>query len=567
MSATNELHQISDELLSAVMRWDPFLASAVGMDEAAAFVPDHSPEATHEQSSTFVRLQERLAVIDLEALQFQDRLTWEMANWQTRLWPDILESRREEYTVTRYKAWSLPTAITSVMPKTVISSEAGAQAFLERCSKLPAALDEARAGLERGRAVGRVPVAPLVQGVIDLIDGLLEAGGPERTLTKIAIVDGLRLPAGWQEHREQILADELRPALEEYRHALHTQVLGAARPDEKPGLCWIDGGEAAYRASAAEHTTTSLSPQEIHKLGLETVARLADEGRSLASDVFGTSDLGATIERLRNDPELRFTNSEEIHRAAQAAFERGQNVIGEFINVLPQTRCEVRPMPELEASQMMQAYYRPGDVTSDRPGIYWVNTNLDRAPTRYEIETLTAHESVPGHHVQWSLAREISNVPYRNLMPTTAFIEGWALYCERQAEGLGLFTDQLSSLGMWSSQSWRAARLVVDTGIHAKGWSRQRAIEYMLENTATSRANAEGEVDRYIGNPGQSLAYMTGLLALQDLRAEAEARLGKQFEAKEFHDRLLANGSPALDLLPLIIEQWEKDLSIGTSQK
>lgn len=553
-----QVEQISDRLFDLVVTWDPFLSSAVGVPEASSRVPDYSDEAQASLREGFVSIAAELAKVDGDSLDFQEHLTWRMASWQANLWQSIIDSRREEYTVSRYKAWSLPTAVTSVMPKTTIASADDAEALIDRCDKLPKSFAQTTDSLRRGLGNGRVPVSRLVEDAVKLIDGLLSQGGPESTLTKVQVTQDAKVPEGWLDRLELSLREGLRPAMEEFRRVLSEEVQPHSRSDERAGLCWIPGGDEAYQASISEHTTTSLTADEIHELGLATVAELAEEGRDMAERVFGISDLAEVTDKLRNDPELRFGSSEEILLAAQAAYERGAQVLPSFVGRIPETPCEVRAMPAHEAAHMMQAYNRPGDLATGRPGIYWVNTDLKRGPTRYELETLTAHESIPGHHVQWSMAREVKHPRYRNLTPTTAFIEGWALYCERQAGGLGLFTDELSYLGMWSSQSWRASRLVVDSGIHAKGWSRERAVKYMVDNTATSLENAEGEVDRYIGNPGQALAYMTGLLELQRARASAEQRMGTSFDVRSFHDHLLANGSPPLPLVPLIVDHWEE---------
>lgn len=556
----------ADRLLALNVQWDPFLASAVGIPEAAPLLPDNSAEAADQLRAGYTEVARSLTGIREEDLEFSDRLTLRMARWHAELWPRIIDSRREEYTASRYKAWSLPTAMNSIMPKTLIQTHEEAEAYLERCAGLPAALASTAEGLRRGLVAGRVPVRRLVSDLIGLIDDMGTRGGPEAALGAVRLDPAFQEDAVWRMRLNRVNGGEVHAALAEMRRMLKDEVLPAARDDERAGLCWIPEGESSYAASVAEHTTLDLTADEVHELGLRVVEELAEEGKALAEAAFGDGDLAAAIVRLREDADLRFDSGDDILAAARAAFERGRRVLPEFVGRLPETAVEVQPMPDVEAAQMMQAYYRPGDLATGKPGVFWVNTDLKRGPTRYELETLAAHESVPGHHVQWSLAREVQQTRYRNLTPTTAFIEGWALYCERNAADLGLFSDPLSHFGMWSSQSWRAARLVVDTGLHARGWSRQRAVQYLVDNTATTRENAEGEVDRYIGNPGQALAYMTGLLQLKDARADAEHRLGARFDQGEFHDRLLSHGSPPLSLVPLIVDEWVTAIRAATAR-
>ncbi len=214
-------------------------------------------------------------------------------------------------------------------------------------------------------------------------------------------------------------------------------------------------------------------------------------------------------------------------------------------------------MPAIEAERTAVGYYRPGDPELDHPGVFWINTFAPRSRSRFELRAICAHESVPGHHVQWSLAREADALPrYRRYAVPTAFIEGWALYCERLAAEMGLYGDELDLLGLWSLQSWRAARLVIDTGIHTKGWSRKQGIEYLRDHSATPERNIVSEIDRYIGNAGQALAYMVGGLQFAGLRRLAQDRLGAAFDPPEFHARLLENGAMPLMTLRGVIERW-----------
>ena len=559
-----ELVELTDRLLMLTARWDPFLCSAIGIPDGAALLPLTDPAEIAALRADFVAVGEQLAVLADPPGSGQDSYTLQMARWQADLWPRILDSRREEFGISPYKAWCLPTAIWSVMPKVRVDDPDDEHAVTQRMLGLPAALTGAADALARGAAAGRTAVRRLAQGCADMLDTLLSLDSG--FAAAIAPPAGPGLEPGWPQ-RFAALAEPLRPALAAFRQRLYDEVLPAARDDDRAGVWAIPGGEAAYQASVAEHTTTDLTADEIHRIGLDAVAELAAGVLPRAAKALEVKDIASLVERLRSDPELRYRDREEMLEAATAALQRGQAVLGDFVGTLPRAGCEIRPMPDLEAARMMVAYYRPGDADLDRPGIFWLNTDLDRAARRYELATLVAHESVPGHHVQWSLAREVELPRYRTLTPTTAFIEGWAMYCESNGERLGLVADDLAAIGVWSSLSWRASRLVVDTGLHAKGWGRSRAVEYLMANTATSLANAEGEVDRYLGNPGQALAYYTGLRALRQARHRAEDALGDRFDLRAFHDRVLSLGSPPLPVLARAVDDWVTEHSPASSTR
>lgn len=552
-----ESFAVSEDLFQLAMELDPFLATFVGIREAGSLVPDLSDSGIEARRARLVAVLDRLDAIRDRELGLQDRITRSMMLAQASNAIATIDARRPEYSVSPSSSRHPVTAIMTLIPKTPIVDHADAEAYLARCAGLGRMLDDATEWLRRGISAGRSPVRRLVEGSLEQIDIYLGSDAPERELAKISSPGDSYSNPLWHERLVAQVTEEIRPALARHGEELRSRILPASRPDDRAGLCWIPGGEESYAAAIAEHTTTDMTAEEIHALGLEVVETLREEARELGTRAFGTSDLAEVRNRLRNDPALYFSTSEEIVDAAQRSFEAAQAVLPEWIDRMPRTRCEVRPQPPLEARHAAFAYYRPGDPATDQPGVFWINTHEPWTHARFELPAMCAHESVPGHHVQWSLAREAaSQSRYRRYAVPTSFIEGWALYCERLGEELGLYDDDLARLGLWSLQSWRAARLVVDTGIHAKGWSRDRAIDYLRDNTVTSERNVVGEVDRYIGNAGQALAYMVGGLHFSRLRARAEKTLGAGFRAGEFHLRLLENGALPLHALSEVIDEW-----------
>ena len=356
---------------------------------------------------------------------------------------------------------------------------------------------------------------------------------------------------------ETIVAEQIHPAFQRYREVLRDVVLPRARSNDRPGLSAIAGGADAYRRLARAHTSLDLAPEEIHQIGLAEVARIDAELRELAGRVLGTPDLTAALRRLRDDATLHFATPAQVFATAEAALARANAAIPGWFGTLPLAPCQVVEMAAHEASHSTIAYYRQPAADGSRPGQYYLNTTAPDTRPRYEAEALAFHEAVPGHHLQIAIAQELAGLPdFRRHAGTTAFIEGWGLYAERLADEMGLYSGDLDRIGIASFDGWRACRLVVDTGMHALGWSRQRAIDFMVEHTALATNNIENEVDRYISMPGQALAYKLGQLELLRLRAEARAALGADFDMRRFHDVVLGQGALPLATLRTVASEW-----------
>jgi uncharacterized protein (DUF885 family) len=354
-----------------------------------------------------------------------------------------------------------------------------------------------------------------------------------------------------------IVEDEIYPAFARYREILAGEIRPNARADDRPGLTSLPDGSQSYRTLVRSHTSLDLSPTEIHEFGLEEVERIRSEMAQLGARLFDTRDVRAIQARLRNDPAMHFTTREEVEAKASSALDLARGAIPAWFGRLPHADCEVVPVPAHEEADTTVAYYREPAADGSRPGRYYINTSQPETRTRYEAEVLAYHEALPGHHLQIAIAQELEDLPlFARHATSTAFVEGWALYTERLSDEMGLYGGDLDRLGMLSYDAWRACRLVVDTGLHAFGWSRTQAIEYMVENTLLARNNIENEVDRYIAWPGQALAYKLGQREILALRAEAEEAFGSAFDIRAFHDHVLENGAVSLASLRRHIETW-----------
>jgi prolyl oligopeptidase len=326
---------------------------------------------------------------------------------------------------------------------------------------------------------------------------------------------------------------------------------------DKPGVWQFPDGREFYALRCRVFTTTEMTPQEIHDTGLREVKRIRYEMQKVVKQVGFQGSFGEFLDHLRTDPKFYYDNPNDLLAAYREVCMRINPRLVRLFNRLPRIPYGVEPIPPHLAPDTTTAYYRRPSVDGMRAGTYFVNLYRPEVRPKYEIEVLSVHEAVPGHHLQIALAQEIEGLPlFRRYGGYTAFIEGWALYSESLGSDLGLYKDPYSKFGQLTYEMWRAVRLVVDTGIHAFGWSRQEAIDFFTANTAKTPLDIENEVDRYISWPGQALAYKIGELKITGLRRRAESELGDRFEVREFHATILGQGAVTLDVLEGIVDDW-----------
>jgi uncharacterized protein (DUF885 family) len=419
--------------------------------------------------------------------------------------------------------------------------------------------------LGRGLAAGRVSPREAVERVVEQVNELEKQPVEEWALLK-PLHD---IPKDWPAEEQAsftadltaAVTDGVRPALLAYRDFLRDSILPEARPQDKSGLMHIAGGEACYKNLILLHTTLDLSAKEIHEIGLAEVARINDETRALGKTVLGIDDLEAIHQRLRTDPELHFKTRDDVQAKAEEALGRARAAIPNWFGILPKAPCEVVRIEPHEEKHTTIAYYNQPAADGSRPGRYYINTYAPETRPTYEAEALAFHESIPGHHLQIAIAMELEGLPeFRKHEGSTAFVEGWGLYSERLSNEMGLYSGDVDRLGMLSYDSWRACRLVVDTGLHAFGWTRQQAIDYMVANSCLAENNIVNEVDRYIGSPGQALAYKLGQREFFALRAQAKKALGDRFDIKAFHDVVLSQGAVDLKTLRAMVEGYIREV-------
>ncbi|HEY3470393.1 MAG TPA: DUF885 domain-containing protein [Amycolatopsis sp.] len=536
--STDSATALADEFLDVIATWVPLEATFAGIPGHDAELPDPS-EAGHER----LRARATDVLARARASDDADRVTLGVVAQQAEAMLAQLDARVVEFTLAD-PMFATAMSHLAFLPQLTPSGERAEEDFLTRLAALP----EFYASLARrqgaGLRAGRTPVDRMAATAIAFVDRFL---AQERPFPQQLAGDRL----------DRLVADVVRPALARYREFLATEVAGRGRPDDQPGLCWLEDGEAHYAALARAHTTTDHSPEELHQLGLDVLARLEDEYADLGGRVFGLTDPAQVRRRLRTDESLRWRDAEEMLETARAAVARATAAAPAWFPRTPSAECVVRPVPEAEAPVAAPAYYMPPALDGSRPGVYYTNTHEVRTRDRFIAETVAFHEAVPGHHFADSLAQELTELPQlRRIAPVTAYSEGWGLYSERLADEMGLFSDDLMRLGMVAEDSVRAARLVVDTGLHALRWSREQCVEFLRTRTVLSEVEVQTETDRYIESPGQALAYMTGRLEILRLRRFAEERLGNRFDIKEFHGVVLGGGPLPLKVLDEVVRAW-----------
>jgi uncharacterized protein (DUF885 family) len=345
------------------------------------------------------------------------------------------------------------------------------------------------------------------------------------------------------------------PAWRQLHRFLSDRYVPGAR--ETIGLSAVPDGEAWYAFAVRQYTTTGMAPSEIHALGLREVARIRAAMDSIIRQTGFTGSFADFIQFLRTDPRFFFTDTASLLREYRDIAKRIDPGLIRLFGRLPRTPYGVIAVPPYSERNVTTAYYMPGSPEAGRPGYFYANTYDLKARPKWEMEALTVHEAVPGHHLQIALAQELENVPeFRNHLGFTAFVEGWGLYSESLGHDLGLYTDPYSRFGALTYDMWRAVRLVLDTGLHSMGWSRQQAIDYFAANSSKPLHDITVEVDRYISWPGQALAYKIGQLKIRELRDHAQRELGNAFDVREFHDEVLGAGAIPLNILDARIRAW-----------
>ena len=553
---TRALHALFDEAWEKDMRDDPLKATYLGDRRYERLWPDLSPAAIQQRYSANLATSERLEAIHRENLSPQDQLSFDLFAFEYRnrvltygYKPYLYELRpREGLQTLSEQAELLPFA-----------TVADYENWIAKLKALDRYVDQYRELLEIAVREKRMQPRSVMERIVPQLAALVGPNAEENPFyapfkhmpDSLSAADRARLQA----EGKSVVATVVIPAYTRFDRFFRERYLPASRKTD--GIWDTPQGDAFYRALAKFHTTTDLTPDEIHAIGLEEVARIRGEMDAIIRQVGFKGSFQDFLTFLRDDPQFYYKTPDELFRAYAVLSKQIDPELVKLFRRLPRTPYGVRPIPMTSAPNTTTAYYQGPAIDGTRPGYYYVNLYKPEVRPKYEMEVLTLHEAVPGHHLQIALAQEQADLPvFRRNADATAFVEGWALYTEGLGEELGLYKDPYSKFGELTYDMWRAVRLVVDTGIHAKHWTRQQAIDYFKANAAKTEQDIINEVDRYISWPGQALAYKIGQLKIQELRALAEKELGTRFDVREFHDVVLSNGAVPLNVLDQLVRAW-----------
>jgi len=551
-----EFEALLDEHWQWTLQTSPVMASRMGDRRYNREWTDNSPgaiEERHRQTRDFLR---RVYAIDRAALSEEDQLNYELFRRQ-------LQDEVDEF---QFNGHLMPFSqrggvqnLDSLTDELQLVSVEDYDDWLARLGKIDDVIDQQIALAEKGRKSGYTAPQVLMQRLPDQISAqVVEFAAdspffkPFATLPEsIDAADRERLRAAATE----VIEKTVLPAYRKLDRYFNATYLPAAR--ESIGLSELPNGSSWYEFRARSYTTTRLTPDEIHRIGLDEVKRIRAEMMDIIDEVGFEGSFAQFLEHLRTDPQFYYDNPDDLYEAYLATSKRIDPELVKLFGTLPRMPYGVKPIPDAIAPDTTTAYYSRPAGDGSRAGIYYVNLYKPEVRPKYEIEVLSVHEAMPGHHLQIALQQELGDLPmFRRFMGFTAFVEGWGLYSERLGYDLGLYQDPYSRFGQLTYDMWRAVRLVVDTGMHYKGWTRQQAIDFFKDNAAKTEHDIVNEIDRYILWPGQALAYKIGQLKMLQIRERAEIQLGDRFDIRAFHDELLGAGALPLDLLEQRMDRW-----------
>lgn len=554
--AASDFHALLDEHWEWTLRNSPVLASSMGDrrynrewgDFSLAGIEQH-----HGETRDFLR---RTYAIDRNALSEKDQLNYEL--FRRQLQDDVDEHQFRAYLMPFDHQGGVQN-LDSLTNRLRLATVQDFDDWLARLGQLDDVVDQVIALAEKGRKEGIVSPAILMQRIpAQIATQIVEFPADSPFFRPFADLPDSLSAADRERLRAEatdVIDDTVLPSYRKLEKYFNGKYLPAAR--ESIGLSGLANGSAWYEHQARSYTTTRMTPDEIHRIGLDEVKRIRDEMQEIIAEVEFEGSFQAFLTFLRTDPQFYFDNPDDLYQAYLATSKRLDPELVKLFGRLPRMPYGVKPIPDSIAPDTTTAYYNRPAADGSRAGIYYVNLYRPEVRPKYEIEVLSVHEAVPGHHLQLALQQELGDMPmFRRFLGFTAFVEGWGLYSERLGYDMGLYQDPYSRFGQLTYDMWRAVRLVVDTGMHYKGWTRQQAIDFFKDNAAKTEHDIVNEIDRYIAWPGQALAYKIGQLKILQIRERAELQLGEAFDIRAFHDELLGAGALPLDLLEQRMDKW-----------
>lgn len=554
---SEKFERLTDLYMDYVFETYPEFGTYVGKPTDNSKWTDLSLEAHEKRKKEISMFLDAVEKIDVSKLEIDDRLDYQL----------FRNSLLEEKEGAKYPSELLPMNqmsgyhqdIVQLISVTTVTNEKDYQDLISRMRKVPEQIDQVIKLMDTGLKKNIVPPRITLEAIPEQIQGLISDDIKKSVFLKNINKYLEELSAdkkeAYRQEAQSVVKEDVEAALLKLKQYIAGTYIPKAR--NNPGLKALPNGDDWYNYQIKSYTTTSMTYQEIHQIGLSEVKRIRSEMDSLIKSTGFKGGFPEFAEFLRTDPQFYFETAEELLDAYRVIAKKIDPELPRFFGQLPRLPYGILPVPAYDEKTQTTAYYMRGSVETGRPGYFYANTYNLKSRPKWEMEALTIHEAVPGHHLQIALSQELEDVPeFRKYTSYTAFVEGWGLYSESLGGEMGFYKDPYSKFGQLTYEMWRAIRLVVDTGIHGMGWSRQQAIDYFKENAAKTEHDIIVEVDRYIAWPGQALAYKIGELKIKELRAKAEIILGENFDIRKFHDAVLENGAIPLEVLEEKIEAW-----------
>ena len=556
----SELQHLSNDFFQNSLVSSPTSAIMRGYREYFDQIEDLSGETFDKEEQRVNEFISRLEKIDLNTLSHREKITHGMLEFALSSNKDALLDKNWEFGagVSGFTGYLI-----DYNQRLFIPDVESADLLLKRLELYDRLFTQIAQVQKEGLLNSRVATKRNLLRTIDQLENYLNTPLEKDTLLLVNFstdVGELEI-SNWKEKAKKIIETNVRPAVLAYLDQLREEHLPKGRTDEQSGIVWIEGGEETYLRALRRYTGhKDTTVQEVHNIGISEIERLKTEFFEIGKNVFSDANSPEeVIYKMQTEPAMRYESKEQMLQIAEDTIERSYKPLNKWFTVFPKSPCKVLPAPPESEQHAPPAYYVAPLPDGSRDGTYFLNTYKPETKSIFEAESVAFHEAIPGHHLDRTIAVELQDVPdFQRYVASTAFVEGWGLYAEQLANEMGLYSNDVQQLGRLGNDAWRGCRLVLDTGMHGMGWSRDKAIEFFRANSPIEEINSEIETDRYIAWPGQACSYKMGQLKIEELRRKAENELGKNFDIRYFHDEVLCDGGITLPILENKIKEFIK---------
>ena len=560
----NELQQLSKDFFQNSLDSSPTSAIMRGHKQYFDQIEELNEETFEKETEAVNDFISRLENIDPESLSNREKVTHGMLEFALSSNKDSLMDRSWEFGA---GVSGFTSFLIDYNQQMFVPDSESADMLLKRLELYKRLFSQIADVQMIGLKNNRVATERNLLRTIDQLENYLGSSLEEDPLLLINFSPEISdsFISDWKEKAKKIIDSNIRPTVLAYFEQLKSDHIPKGRSDEHSGIMWIDGGEETYLRALRKYTGhKNITVKEVHEVGLSEIERLKKEFFEIGENVFpGVSTPEEVLEKMQTEPSMRYESKEQMLQLAVDTIERAYKPLDQWFTVFPKSPCKVLPVPAESEQHAPPAYYYPPLPDGSRDGTYFLNTYKAETKSIFEAESVAFHEAIPGHHLDRTIAVELQDVPeFQKYVASTAFVEGWGLYSEQLANEMGLYSNDVQQLGRLGNDAWRACRLVLDTGMHGMGWSRDKAVEFFRANSPIEEINSEIETDRYIAWPGQACSYKMGQLKIEELRRKAENELGDKFDIRYFHDEVLCDGGITLPILENKIKDFVQRHSV-----